>query len=149
MITDLLARWAADRADAPLAITPDGEYGYARIHDAALRFAALLAERGIGEGDHVALIAGNCASFLVAWFGINLRGAVAVTLNNQLVGDGLRYSVDQCDACLLVVDRAWADSRQAQLDERQRDLPCVLIESDSAFLAHLMSYPPAVPAGVD
>jgi acyl-CoA synthetase (AMP-forming)/AMP-acid ligase II len=148
MITTLLARRAAERPDAPLAVTTEGEYSYARLHDASLRFASLLAEQGIGEGDHVALIAGNGAAFLVAWFGINLRGAVAVTLNNQLLGEGMRYSIDQCDACLLVVDRAWADSRQAQLDDRQQGLPSVLIESDAAFLAQLMSYPPAEPVDV-
>ena len=145
MITDLLAQRAAERPDAPLAVTLEAEYSYARLHDAALRFASVLAERGIGEEDHVALIAGNGAAYLVAWFGINLRGAVAVTLNNQLVGDGMRYSIDQCDARLLVVDRAWVDSRSAQLDERQAALPSVLIESDTAFLEFLASSPPAEP----
>ena len=78
-------------------------------------FATRLADAGIGKGDHVALLAGNGAAFVITWLGIGLRGAVAVTLNNQLIADGLRYSVDQCDARLLVVDREWEDSRAAQL----------------------------------
>ena len=31
---------------------------------------ARLAAAGVGKGDHVALVAGNCAVFIVAWFAI-------------------------------------------------------------------------------
>jgi len=148
MITELLARRAAERPDHPFVVTPEGEYGFACIHEAAQRFATRLAQLGVGRGDPVALLAGNCASFLVAWFGINLRGALAVTLNNQLVADGLRYSLDQSEARVLVVDRAWYHSRAAQLDERQRSLPCIVIEDDTSFLASLQDLPRAEPVPV-
>jgi acyl-CoA synthetase (AMP-forming)/AMP-acid ligase II len=134
MITDLLRECASQRPDAPFVITPKRDHSYREILDAAERMAGLLERRGIGQGDHVALIAGNCASFLVAWFGANLRGAVAVTLNNALVADGLRYSIDQSDSRLLIVDRAWEDSRAAHLTERQAALPRLVIEEDAAFL---------------
>ena len=148
MITDLLARRAVERPDHPMVVTPHGEYSFAQVHAAARRFAGQLALQGIGRGDHVAVIAGNGAAFLVAWFGINLRGAVAVTLNNQLLGDGLRYSVQQCEARLLVADRDWYDSRHAQLDEQQRALPLVLIEDDKSFIASLQSFDMAEPVRV-
>lgn len=148
MITDLLAQRAAERPDATFVITAEGTYSYGRIHEAALRFAGQLAEASIASGDHVAVVAGNGAAFLVAWFGINLRGAVAVTLNNQLVGDGLRYSVDQCDARLLVVDRAWDNGRASQLDARQAALPRILIESDAAFLALVATFAPVASTPV-
>jgi crotonobetaine/carnitine-CoA ligase len=148
MITDLLARRAAERPEAVFVVTPGHEYGYAEIHAAAGRFARRLEAAGIGRGDPVALLAGNGAAFLVAWFGISLRGAVAVTLNNQLIGDGLRYSVDQCDAMLLVVDREWEDSRGAQLDARQAALPRIVIESDEAFIDGLAGLEPAAPLTV-
>ncbi|MDP3253550.1 MAG: AMP-binding protein [Hydrogenophaga sp.] len=137
MITHLLAHQAAERPEAPCVVTLEREYTYAEIHRAARRFATRLADEGVGKGDHVALLAGNGAAFVIAWFGIGLRGAVAVTLNNQLIADGLRYSVDQCDARLLVVDREWEDSRAAQLDQRQAALPRLLIEDDTAFLHSL------------
>lgn len=148
MITDLLARRAEERPDHPMVVTPEGEHGFAQVYDAARRFAARLAQQGIGPGDHVALLSGNSVAFLVAWFGINLRGAVVVTLNNQLLGDGLRYSVRQCEARLLVADREWHDSRHAQLDEDQRSLPLVLIEDDASFLASLQAFEPAEPLRV-
>lgn len=148
MITDLLARRAEERPDHPMVVTPQGEHSFSQVDAAARHFAARLAQQGVGPGDHVALIAGNGVAFLVAWFGINLRGAVAVTLNNQLQADGLRYSVRQCEARLLVVDREWYDSRHAQLDGGQRSLPLVLIEDDASFLDSLSDFAMAEPLRV-
>jgi acyl-CoA synthetase (AMP-forming)/AMP-acid ligase II len=143
VITDLLARCARERPHHPFVVTSEGEHSFGQIHLAAGRFARQLEQFGVGKGEHVAILAGNGAAFLIAWFGINLRGAVAVTLNNQLVGDGLRYSIDQCDARLLVVDRTWFDSRAEQLNARQQALPRVLIEDDASFLSQLEPLEPA------
>lgn len=148
MITDLLARRAAEHPGSPFVITAEREYSWRDMHAAAGRFASRLAMLGIGKADHVALLAGNGAAFLVAWFGINLRGAVAVTLNNQLIADGLRYSVDQCDAKALVVDGDWESSRARHLDARQQGLPRVLIENDAAFIAGDAALPIAAPVAV-
>jgi crotonobetaine/carnitine-CoA ligase len=148
MITDLLAHHAIERPHAPCVVTLEREYSYTEIHAAALRFATRLAQAGIDPGNHVALLAGNGAAFVIAWLGIGLRGAVAVTLNNQLIADGLRYSIDQCDARVLVVDRDWEDSRAVQLDMRQAALPRLLIESDAAFLQSLVGLTEAEPIAV-
>lgn len=148
MITDLLAQRAAERPHAPFVVTLEREYSYAEIHLAAGRFASRLAREGIGKGDHVALLAGNGAAFVIAWLGIGLRGAVAVTLNNQLIADGLRYSIDQCDARVLVVDREWESTRAVQLDERQASLPRILIEDDAAFVASLADLAVTAPVPV-
>ena len=148
MITDLLAQRATERPDRLFVTTPQRQYTYGDVHAASGRFAQRLADEGIGKGDHVALLAGNGAAFLVAWFGINLRGAVAVTLNNQLIADGMRYAVDQCDAVLLVVDRDWESSRASQLDERQSGLRRILIEDDACFLQSLDGLDVAEPVVV-
>src|SRR5699024_6066178 len=105
MITDLLAQRHAETPDATFVITRGKQYTYREIDLAVARFATRLAQLGVTPGKHVALLAGNSAAYLVAWLGICLRGGVAVTLNNQLLGDGMNYLVEQCDACLLVVDR--------------------------------------------
>lgn len=147
MITDLLARNARVRPDAPFVVTQAATYSYSEMHHAALRFAARLQAAGIGQGDHVALIAGNSAAFLVCWFGINLTGAVAVTLSNELIGDGLQYTVHQSDARLLVVDREWLRSRE-RLEGALQQLPILTIEGDDRFFADLGSVPPAQPVQV-
>ncbi len=54
---------------------------YAEIARLAGRFAALLAARGIGPGDRVLLWAENSAEWIAAFYGIMLRGALAVPLD--------------------------------------------------------------------
>lgn len=134
MITDLLRERAAERTEAPFVITHEREYRFQEVLDASQRMAGLLEAWGVVKGDHVAIIAGNSAAFLIAWFGANLRGAVAVTLNNALIADGMRYSIDQSDSRVLIVDRAWEDSRASYLTERQAELPRLVIEGDAALL---------------
>ena len=100
MITDLLAQRAIDLPDKTFVVTPEGEFSFGRINAAARRFASRLESLNVGEGDKVALIAENSAAFLVAWFGISYRGAVVVTLNNQLLADFKLLSVWRVPAVL-------------------------------------------------
>src|SRR5690606_2718938 len=92
-------------------------------------------QRGIAPGDHVALIAGNSAGFLVAWFGINLAGAVAVTVNTQLVGEGLAYVVAQSEAKLVVADRAFLTGRGAAGQGAFLGIPLIELAADPDLLA--------------
>lgn len=148
MITDLLAERA--RLDGPKAfvVTSHARYSFADIHSMSLRFAGRLRTLGIAADDHVALIASNSAAFLVCWFGINMVGAVAVTLSDELVGDGLDYAVDQSDAKLLVVDAAWLKAREGRLGAKVGALPNVAIEADPIFFEQLRAWPEAEPAAV-
>jgi crotonobetaine/carnitine-CoA ligase len=148
MITDLLALRAAEAPDKSFIVTTEGDYSFSCIDRAALRLAGRLQRMGVGEGDHVALIADNCAAFIVAWFAISYRGAVAVTLNNQLLADGLRYSLDQCDAKLLIADSAWFGSRAQHLDARQAAMRRVVIDSDPSFFDSLEALEPAEPVRI-
>ncbi len=54
---------------------------YGEIAHLAGRFATLLAERGVGPGDRVVLWAENGAEWVAAFYGIMLRGALAVPLD--------------------------------------------------------------------
>jgi long-chain acyl-CoA synthetase len=54
---------------------------YCEIAHLAGRFAALLAQSGIGPGDRVVLWAENGAEWVAAFYGIMLRGALAVPLD--------------------------------------------------------------------
>ena len=49
------------------------------------------------------------------------------------MADGLRYSLDQCDAGLLIAARAWVDARAEHLDARQAAMPRIVIESGADF----------------
>jgi long-chain acyl-CoA synthetase len=54
---------------------------YGEIARLAGRFAALLAQRGIGTGDRVLLWAENSAEWIAAFYGCMLRGVLAVPLD--------------------------------------------------------------------
>ncbi|NIJ08746.1 crotonobetaine/carnitine-CoA ligase [Sphingomonas vulcanisoli] len=126
--------------DRPFLITDHGTHTYAEIADRAARFGSLLQAKGVQRGDHVALLAGNSAAYIVAWFGISMTGAVLVALNNQLLADGLRYTVDQSESKIIVADRAWHEKLGNQLTEDQRKLPLVLIGSDEDFFESLSPF---------
>lgn len=100
----------------------------------------MLRKRGVGKGDHVALISGNSAAFLIAWFGINAVGAVAVCLNDQLMGDSVDYLVAQSDSRLILADEDWLSSKYGDLREGRADLPFLRID-DEGFLAQLYVLP--------
>ncbi|OAS18921.1 class I adenylate-forming enzyme family protein [Methylobacterium platani] len=152
MIAGLLAAQAAHRPDAPFAVTAGGAYGYAQVWSLARRFASRLAEAGIRPGDHVALIAGNSVGYLVAWFGIQAAGAVAVCLNNQVMGERIDYLVGQSDARFVVADEAWLAARAGDLREARAALPRLRLPADAeldAVLADIPEAEPAARAGAD
>jgi crotonobetaine/carnitine-CoA ligase len=145
MILDLLRRWAEESPDETFVVTESGSYSFARIWDLSMRQATRVRNAGVEPGDHVALIAGNSAAYLVAWFGINAAGAVAVTLNDQLLSDAVAYTVRQCDAKLIVADETWIETRLQYLDEERRALPRIVIGSEADFFRELMAVEPGQP----
>jgi acyl-CoA synthetase (AMP-forming)/AMP-acid ligase II len=140
MILELLSHWAQRTPQRPLIVTTDRSFSYAETYSLSRKCATLLRERGIGKGDHVALISGNSAAFLIAWFGINAIGAVAVCLNDQLMGDSIDYLVGQSDSKLILADQEWLHSRLGDLREGRAGLPFIKID-DEGFLAQLGAFP--------
>ncbi len=145
MIADLLAAQAARRPDAPFAVTAGDQSSYAQVWSLARRFASRLTEAGIRPGDHVALIAGNSVAYLVAWFGIQAAGAVAVCLNNQVMGERIDYLVGQSDATLVVADEAWLAARAGDLREARAALPRLRLPADADLDAVLADWSEGEP----
>src|SRR5260370_11770751 len=75
-----------------LVAASDGrEIDYARLRESCGRFATLLAQRGIGPNDRVALLADNSIEQLLCYFGVLAAGATVCTIHvemnrNQLPG---------------------------------------------------------------
>jgi long-chain acyl-CoA synthetase len=81
---------------------------YAQLVDAATRCAALLADRGIGTGDRVLLWGENSAEWAAAFWGILVRGAVAVPMDAAGAPDFAARVARQAGARLACVDRSLA-----------------------------------------
>lgn len=114
-LTAKLIAQAGRRPDAPAVLWDEGEISWSRLADLSLRMSTRLREQGIAEGDHVALMCSNRPAFLVLWFALANVGAVTVSVNTGLVGEGLRYSLTQSSSKALLVERALLDARKTDL----------------------------------
>ncbi len=132
----------------PFLLTDDDCYSYADIRRSALQFTGLLRDHGIGKGDCVAIIAGNSAAYVAAWFGAAMCGAITATLNNQLIADSLRYTIDQSQCQLIIADQDWVDNSHQYLTDEQKALPLISFKGEADFFDQLSRLEPAAPEAV-
>jgi long-chain acyl-CoA synthetase len=85
------------------------------LDTAAEDFAAALLAYGIRPGERVAILAENCAEYLVSYMGTMRAGAVSVPVNHRLPADTVRYILDDCAARLAIVDAGRAGLAPATL----------------------------------
>ena len=134
-IGKVLARQAARAADKRfLTYLPDGRsYTFAELDRLSNRVANGLAALGFGHGHHVAVMMENRPEFILACWGMNKLGAVAVPVNTAAKGRLLHYYLDQSDSVALVVDGGLAD-RLAELDPATLKVRTVIVvrEDDGA-----------------
>lgn len=94
------------RADRTALIEGDMTLTYGELDRRARRFAAVLAGRGVGRGDVVALATGNDRRFVETLLGTLRRGAVALPVNVRLGRDAFAYVLDHSEARLVVATHA-------------------------------------------
>ena len=97
-------RRTAQRLPAKTAVI-DGErtFTYQQLDAHSDRFAAALAALGVRQGDHIALLAPNCAEFVIAFYGIVKAGAVASTINSGYREREIAHQINDGDAGVLIV----------------------------------------------
>ncbi|MEB3416297.1 long-chain fatty acid--CoA ligase [Alteriqipengyuania sp. WL0013] len=93
---------AARRGDAPLADFMGRRFSYADIAREARRFAAGLAERGIGKGDRIGLFLPNVPIYIAAYYGTMIAGAIAVNFSPLYTVEELSDQVEDSGITLLV-----------------------------------------------
>ncbi len=72
------------------------------LWDRAARVAGGLRDAGVRRGDRVAIHLPNSAAWVVALFGCQLAGAVAVPVNTRFSPAEVRYVVDDCGASYVI-----------------------------------------------
>ncbi len=72
------------------------------FNEKANRFANLLASRGIGKGDKVAILLMNCPEWLPIYFGVLKTGAIAVPLNFRYDSSEIEYCLNLSEADVLL-----------------------------------------------
>ena len=95
IVTDYVERHAALSPDVEALIFEDRVCTYKELQDRTYRLANGLANLGVGEGDHIAVLAQNCFEYLEIYFGVAKMGGVVAPLNYRLlphdIADLIRY----------------------------------------------------------
>ena len=104
-INDLIAEKAKENENKVWLEFQDGRtFTYRETYTQSLQLAAGLREKGIKEGDHVAIFALNSPEWILSYFAILLVGALPVTVNTGFIKDPLIYNLKASDSSFVIVD---------------------------------------------
>ena len=112
----------------------DGErsYTYREFEARCRRLASVLAARGIGRGDTVAVMAPNVPALLEAHYAVPGLGAVLNALNYRLDPAAIAFCLEHGEAKVLITDREFAPIVAAALKRLKRDIFVVDIDAADA-----------------
>jgi long-chain acyl-CoA synthetase len=102
----MLAESAGKYAERVAVIDGDRRMTYRELEKSAGALANHLRSEGLSKGDKVALMLPNCPEFIIAYFGIQKMGGVAVTLNVQSTPYELRHLLGNSDSRCLITQGA-------------------------------------------
>ena len=105
-LADNLTRTAAEHPDRHAVRLDDTALTYSELEEGARRVATLLADKGVGAGDRVALVLPNVPAFPVLFYGALVAGAVVVPMNPLLKGREVKYYLEDSGAKIVF---AWED----------------------------------------
>ncbi len=74
------------------------------------RLANALLGLGLAKGDRIAVLAYNCVEWLEIYTATAKAGLIAVPINFRLIGEEIRYIVENCDAAAIIVQHDLLDS---------------------------------------
>jgi fatty-acyl-CoA synthase len=103
-------------------------YTYAEFEARCRRLASALAQRGIGRGDTVAVMAPNVPALLEAHYAVPALGAVLNALNYRLDARTTAFCLAHGEAKVLLTDAEWAPTVRAALAELDREILVVDID---------------------
>ncbi len=83
-------------------------YTWSETYARCRRLASALAQRGIGTGDTVAVMAANTPEMYECHFGVPMLGAVLNTLNTRLDADAIAFMLNHGGAKALIADREFS-----------------------------------------
>lgn len=96
------ARQAKNHPDAPIVDFLGRRFTYAQLYDEARRFAHGLAGRGIAKGDRVGLFLPNVPTYVAAYYGAMMAGAVVVNFSPLYTARELAAQVADSGSRMLV-----------------------------------------------
>src|SRR5687767_13453306 len=104
-LREMTPSWHAEHTpDSPaIVMASTGEtVTYAELEDRSTRFARALRSRGVGAGDHIAVLMENNRPFLEVVWAAQRSGLYYTAINSHLRSSEVQYVLDDCGAIALV-----------------------------------------------
>jgi len=95
-------------------------YSWSQTYARSRRLASALAQRGIGVGDTVAVMASNTPEMYECHFGVPMLGAVLNTLNTRLDAEAIGFMLNHGGAKVLIADREFSATVAQALAQTER-----------------------------
>ena len=112
-IPELLDDAGAEHGDRPWLLAGDDVLSYAEARRASFTVAAAAADRGLGKGDIVLLVAENVPRHVVTWLGLMERGVLLLAANPRSTVEELAGLVAQTDPVLVLHEPVTGDTAAA------------------------------------
>ncbi|PLW68950.1 AMP-binding protein [Pseudohalioglobus lutimaris] len=119
LLGKILDQQALHSGSTRFLVTDDVTITYAEAADLTNRLASGLAAAGIGPGDRVVILLGNCPEMVLLTLAVNKLGALWVPINTDFRGDWLLDSITRSRPAMIVTNRQLAP----RLAELQAELP--------------------------
>lgn len=101
-IASILAESAVRYADRTAVVLGDLRLTYSQLWDHSRQYAQVLRDKGVGEGDKVAMLLPNTPHFPLTYFAVLSLGAVAVPVHALLKAEEIEYVLTDSGARVLV-----------------------------------------------
>jgi long-chain acyl-CoA synthetase len=144
-LASLLTESAERTPDSPAIRLGEVELSYGELDERSARFASLLREKGVKEGDRVGVMLPNVPDFPVAYYGVLRAGAVVVPMNVLLKRREIAFYLEDSGAKLLLAWHGFAEEARGGA----ADADAEMIEVEPAAFASLLAEHEPAPGLVD
>ncbi len=108
-ISDMIARNAVLYPGKTALVYGDKRLSFSDYQKQCDQYAAGLLAEGIGMGDRIAIISGNCDEFMILCGAAAKIGAIVVPLNWRLNEEEIEYMLNDCKPTHLFISKEFQD----------------------------------------
>jgi len=108
MIHTIIAEKAKTTPEKIVLVQGQRRVAYAELYQKIVRTASYLVNAGLKKGDRVGILSENSPEYVMAYFGVQLAGGIAVDINYQSAPREVQKIVNHCLPEVLIVEQRYA-----------------------------------------